>query len=221
MVIAVIVAGVAFNQGTAVGTGRSGSTLQAAPPTAATVPPERTVPRITSARKSTKKVIRKPVTTVKKATTTAKSTIKGATTTPAGTPTTTVPKPLRATVSGAGTYVAVRAEPDPKSALLKRMPEGTMVSIRCQVVGVAVSDPGAGRKSAVWNQLVAGGYITNMYTTLYVEGETKPAAGRACSGSSGSSNGDTSTGAGTVTATTLATDSSGKIPAKPVITAVS
>ncbi len=220
MLVAVVVAGVALNEGTALGTGGTGPAFQAAPPTAATVPPERTVPRITAARKTVKKkVVRKPVTTVKKAKTTTKTTVKGATTV-AGSPTTTVFKPLRATVSGAGTYVAVRAEPDPKSALLRRIPDGTVVSIRCQVVGVAVSDPGAGRKSAVWNHLVAGGYITNMYTTLYVDGETKPAAGRTCSGSSGSSGGETSAGTetGTVTATT---GTSGKIPAKPVITAVS
>ena len=223
MVVVLVVGCVALNDGVALGRGGSGAVFQVVPPTAATVPPERTVPRVTAARPAVKKkVVRKPTVTVKKAASTAKATVKGVSSTTApGGATTTVLKPIRATVSGSGTYVAVRSEPDPKAALLKRLPDGTIVSIKCQLVGVAVSDPSAGRKSSLWNELSTGGYITNMYTSLYVDGETKPAQGHSCSDPSGSVSSNPSANLGTATTSPSTVDSSGKIPAKPVITAVS
>ena len=217
-----------LNDGSAAGTPTATVHLQATPPTAATVPPERTVPRVTAAKKATaKKVVRKTATTVKKAkpasTKVTSTKVGSSTTTPSGGTTTTVLKAIRATVNGSGTFVAVRAEPDPKSTLLRRVPDGTVVSISCQVLGVTVSDPDVGRTTPVWNQLTTGGYMTNMYTTLYVEGESKPAAGRTCGGTpSTSGTGATETNdTGGVTTTTPAGGSSGVAPAKPVITAVS
>lgn len=219
--IALAIAVFVLNNGAAIGSGGSGLEVQAVAPTAATVPPERTVPRATSPASKIvkKKVVRKSVTPKKKVKTSGST--KATATTKPGEPSTSVVKSLRATVSGAGTYVAVRAEPDPKSALVRRIPEGTVVSIRCQVIGVAVTDPGVGRKSAIWNLLTTGGYMTNMYTNLYSHGETKIAVGRTCptaqtgSGSTGPDN------PGNPTTSIPDSDTTGKVPARPVITAVS
>ncbi len=215
--VALCIAVFALNEGPAFGSGGAGLTLQAAPPTAATVPPERTIPRITSPVRKTvkKKVVRKPVTTVKHGNTTG--------TTIAGAGTTTTVKPLRATVNGSGSYVAVRAEPDPKSALLRRIPDGTIVSIGCQMIGVSVADPGLRRKSAVWNRLTAGGYMTNLYSSLYRDGETKPTVGHVCSRST-SVSGTEGSGSPATTTTQVPSDggpANGKVPTKPAVTAVS
>ena len=214
--VSLCIAVFALSEGAAFGSGREGVALQAAPPTAATVPPERTIPRITSTvRKAAKKVVRKPVTTVKHANATG--------TTIVGSGTTTTVKPLRATVSGAGTYVAVRAQADPKSALLRRIPDGTIVSIGCQMIGVSVADPGLRRKSALWNRLTTGGYMTNLYTSLYRDGETKPTVGHACSRST-SVSGTEGSGSSATATTQLPADggpANGKVPTKPAVTAVS
>ena len=73
--VALLVVAFALAQVPASGSAGGGVNLQAAPPTAATVPPERTVPRTTTAHRTTtrKKVVRKSVTTVKQATTALKS----------------------------------------------------------------------------------------------------------------------------------------------------
>lgn len=221
--VALLVVAFALAQVPASGSAGGGVNLQAAPPTAATVPPERTVPRITTAHRTTtrKKVVRKSVTTVKQATTAGSTKVTG--TTIAGGSTTKVMKALRATVNGSGSYVAVRAEPDPKSALLRRIPDGTIVSIGCQMIGVSVADPGLRRKSAVWNRLTTGGYMTNLYSSLYRDGETKPTVGHVCSRST-SVSGTEGSGSSATTTTQVPSDggpANGKVPTKPAVTAVS
>ena len=185
---------------------------QAPAPTAATVPPERTIPRPTSAPK--KKVVRRSTVVKKKATTskTATTTKRTGTTTVAtggaATPS------IRATINSGGALVALRTEPDSHSTLMRRIPDGTTIAIRCQTLAVSVTDLSLGRSSSVWNELTTGGYVTNMYTSLYKAGETAPHVGVSVCGAAKSSGGEAST-------STIGVGGTEKVPAKPVVTSVS
>ena len=71
-------------------------------------------------------------------------------------------------VSGVGKGgVAVRSAPGVAAAAIARKAEGVALQISCQVKGEIVRDAKLGRASALWDRLVAGGYVANVYTTAY------------------------------------------------------
>jgi hypothetical protein len=182
-------------------------------PTAATVPPERTIPRPVATKKA-KTVTRRKTVTTKRPSARSKSTVATKRTTPTATANaTSSPGTVRATISSSGALVAIRTEPDPHSTLMRRIPDRTTVAIRCQVVGAQVNDPALGRTSGLWNQLTTGGYVSNIYTSLYKVGETGPRAPLTLCGS-------TAAGKEQVTPTSSGT-ALRPVPAKTAVTAVS
>ena len=71
-------------------------------------------------------------------------------------------------VSGVGKGgVAVRSAPGVAAAAIGRKAEGVVLRISCQVKGEVVRDSKLGRASALWDRLVTGGYVANVYTTAY------------------------------------------------------
>ena len=71
-------------------------------------------------------------------------------------------------VSGAGQRgVAVRSAPGVAATAIGRKAEGVALRISCQVKGEVVRDAKLGRASALWDKLVTGGYVANVYTTAY------------------------------------------------------
>jgi hypothetical protein len=158
--------------GVASPTAQAQSSNTAPPLTAPTVPPSATVPRATPSPTP-----RAPRTTRRRVKTTArvrpKTTAKTtATTAPSTEPSTGTSKIIRATVVGAGdTGLAVRETAAVTGKLMSRKPEGTIMRIACEVQGESVKDNVSSRASTVWIKLVAGGYVSSIYTSAFEAGE--------------------------------------------------
>lgn len=117
-----------------------------------------TLPTAT-ATKTTRAAATTKATTKRKAATTKR---KAATTRRPSTATTSF------RVSGAGQRgVAVRSAPGVAATAIGRKAEGVALRISCQVKGEVVRDAKLGRASALWDKLVTGGYVANVYTTAY------------------------------------------------------
>jgi hypothetical protein len=147
------------------------STNTAPPLTAPTVPPSATVPKSAPTPRRAPKTTRRRVVTKAKVRATTKKAAKPST---QSAPTTTTPGTsiIRATVVGAGTTgLAVRESPAVDGKLMSRKPEGTIMRIACEAQGASVKDNVSSRASTVWIKLVAGGYVSSIYTSAFEPGE--------------------------------------------------
>jgi flagellar protein FlgJ len=68
---------------------------------------------------------------------------------------------ITATVRTAGVTLNARSGPSTADRVVRTIPNGTRLAVRCQVYGQAVS--GQVRRSAYWNRLTDGSYVTNAY----------------------------------------------------------